>query len=467
MSLLEIAATPRIGPVLLNEHLPGVPTRIAEAAEKVTRVSELKWSAPSAAAAAAWLLRAGHAASVDDDETDLPAGMARKKDGYVGAFRGQHARYTEVTASQCRSGVDRRRERRAADWFSHALNAMYDLGSFTMVLPFPRMMLISPIDYSVAPQHYGIRTMLTDWSFDPLVAVFFAADKLQAGETGVVLWQRCDYSAGEPDDTYFPPSLVKRLWIQRGLFRHHPCEEEATEIARYLPYVMERYPVSSYPRVEFVVTPEDVTAIAALRFLWLGERTDPLHPIVQWAICAADEPPPVGYVNPGYLQEDAGRKGLPPIPLPNHPLRENLTITADYADSMAAQASAGALQYGQGPLYAFWRSTYTSLNALTVLSRAITSELRSLDERHGPSSSLADAAETGPGVAALTSAARSDARVRLLAASSPGRNADSRWQLLRLDGVPPISFSESEQAATTTRAERRARAVSRLIGASR
>jgi hypothetical protein len=132
----------------------------------------------------------------------------------------------------------------------------------------------------------------------------------------------------------------------------------------------------------------------------------------------AGEQPPDIYPGPEALQEIIRDKGLPPLPMPRRRLRENVTIAADYVDSMAAQVSAGFLQYSQGPLYAFWRSTDSSLNARENLTEASTLELRSLDNQHELQSNLADAVSRSPGIAAFISAARSDARMRLLASSS-------------------------------------------------
>ena len=209
--------------------------------------------------------------------------------------------------------------------------------------------------------------------------------------------------------------------------------------------MLEKHKVSSYSRIEFVITPDDVTAITALESLWLGERGDPLHPPVKWAAKVADEQPPDIYPGPEDLQEIIRDKGLPPLPMPRRRLRENVTIAADYVDSMAAQVSAGSLQYSQGPLYAFWRSTDSSLNARENLTEASTLELRSLDDQHELQSNLADAVSRSLGIAAFISAARSDARVRILASSSPGPSASSYWVRIFHGWGSPDLFSRQNR----------------------
>lgn len=77
-----------------------------------------------------------------------------------------------------------------------------------------------------AAQHYGIRTNLLDVTGDPAVAVYFAncSQSRKCGDTAAVFVYNLEFSLNYVKFV-FPPPVVDRLYLQRGVFFEVPEED--------------------------------------------------------------------------------------------------------------------------------------------------------------------------------------------------------------------------------------------------
>jgi len=86
-------------------------------------------------------------------------------------------------------------------------------------------------------QHYWLPTRLLDWSYNPLVAAYFAVEEFHDGDSVIYLTKSTDsvnvnkenpFSIGKVKK-YTPPIISERINTQSGCFTVHPNPKDAYE----------------------------------------------------------------------------------------------------------------------------------------------------------------------------------------------------------------------------------------------
>ena len=189
---------------------------ISQHASRVSHDSSLQWSASAFTEAAAWLMCAAHAHA---SQAPINGVVLPDLSYHLLGFRGQAAKYDSLSPTLFRNPRgDERHWTRVASIFMNIVRVWTD--QYCQRQPGGTDYRMEAYARLAMPQHYGVRTMFLDWSFDPIAALFFAIDGRLVGE-GARVVIRHFAGVDDPGNSFhvlLPHPCLSRPWRQCGFF---------------------------------------------------------------------------------------------------------------------------------------------------------------------------------------------------------------------------------------------------------
>ena len=361
MNLFELDKLSRRGSIFPEDA--DVLQGIFELGQTVDREGDLEWRARSPEAAAAWLLLLAHLNACSDERIPSCKFIPPAKNVLL-VFRGQAGKYTSLLPSIYRAGKDRAFEWRASEWLHTVLQLWLGEGFKWAVEPHTNFILGSR-DATAIAQHYGVGTIVTDWTWDPLNALSFAIQGEREGSEGIILF---DTLAKESENlVLLPPTFARRVWKQRGVFRWFYTPPEGFDDWSIKQHGLDdflkaRASVSNYTRVTFPIDERSV-GWARDRYLTLMTDEGPLKEFTDWAVNAAGQTgirPPYSLSNLSRADDFDKTIGELGLALPDslnrsraEPVFEDIETTLEYCDAMSLRKRGEQWGYDLGALIVF------------------------------------------------------------------------------------------------------------------
>ncbi|GAA4277491.1 FRG domain-containing protein [Aquimarina mytili] len=160
---------------------------------------------------------------------ELLEALERQKTGQNFVYRGvSNTRYELITSlGRCESTTGKPINR-----LESRLTKLFKESS----IPYLEHKPNNELEWLAIAQHYGLPTRLLDWTYNPLIAIYFAIESTPVNDGAVYKLSGCS-TIQKPDETdpytldkvykYRPPYISARIQNQAGLFTVHHQPEEA------------------------------------------------------------------------------------------------------------------------------------------------------------------------------------------------------------------------------------------------
>jgi hypothetical protein len=378
LSLAEIYGLDRIGLIFTSNENFQLPSGLIEAASDVlrTRKAPAHFEAPSATAAAAWL--ACTSCHVSGQAVDVLDVLDEESVGGAISFRGQAARYSSLVPTCCRiphSIEDQKLNEQTLMWFWTALQYLhnkrfrYDSRNRWSDPTF----WVGESEFLIAAQHHGLKTRFVDWTFDPRVALVFAAQGLKVGEQGVV----CVRNAVN-GWAVLPPTFLRRLWQQSGFVVEVPCGCSSEQRALAASCSKRFQPTSMFHRVTFSVADESEKNFLESQYRQLMSGDCEIERVLQWCseqAVSRGAPRHYGMQTGSLADVDSiwGDNGINPdtLPIGDNPILEDVNVVWSMFEKRALRLREGEINWDVGLLADAVRSVSIDCTAICMSKAAI------------------------------------------------------------------------------------------------
>ena len=156
--------------------------------------------------------------------TELLETTVQKKDGRNPIYRGMASVDWKLLPSLGRTAPRRKNSR--LDTLEKRMVKLFKESS----LPYLEHRPETELEWLAMAQHFGLPTRLMDWTYNPLVAIYFAVEQLRPEDAVVYALNGCATIQNPKINPYVqksvkrfrPPYISARIQHQAGLFTLHP-----------------------------------------------------------------------------------------------------------------------------------------------------------------------------------------------------------------------------------------------------